>query len=216
MEIKAVLFDMDGVLVDSEAYYMQGTLNWMKSLGYQGTFKDVCTLIGTTMEVTYQMIEEMLDYKYSRDDLVRINEQYFKVDHPIAYDQIMKSGLIELLNEIKHRGWKCAVCSSSPRKTIDHALSMCKIDHYFDYVVSGEVFTHSKPNPEIYLHAAEKLKVKPDECVVIEDSRMGIEAGRNAGMKTIGIMDRRFSQKQSSANILVEELSEVLDSLKYL
>ena len=216
MEIKAVLFDMDGVLVDTEAYYMKGTLDWMKNLGYQGTFKDVCSLIGTTMEVTYLMIEKMLDYRYTVDELREINERYFLVEHPIPYDQIMKKGLVELLCEIKNKGWKCAVCSSSPKQTIDHALRMCKIEHYCDYVVSGDQFVESKPNPEIYLHAADILNVKPVECIVIEDSRMGIEAGRNAGMRTIGLMDRRFAQVQANANILVEELTEVLDSVKYL
>ena len=216
MKIKAVLFDMDGVLVDSETYYMEGTLKWMQSIGFTGTFKDVCTLIGTTMDGTYRLIEKMMDYQYTREELERINSQYFIVDHPIQYGQIMNPGLIELLNEIKDRGWKCAVCSSSPRVKIDQALKECHIDSYFDYVVSGEQFTQSKPNPEIYLHAAEMLNVDVSECLVIEDSQMGIEAGKNANMKTIGLIDRRFGLIQCSADILVDSLSDVLASIKYL
>lgn len=216
MEIKAVLFDMDGVLVDSEIYYMQGTYKWMKQLGFAGTFKEVCSLIGTTMEVTYRMIDEMLEHRYSIEELTQINEHYFEVEHPIQYDQIMKEGLIELLNEIKQRRWKCAVCSSSPKATIEHALKVCAIDSYFDYVVSGDEFTESKPNPEIYLHAAARLETSPSECLVIEDSSMGIAAGINAGMKTVGIIDRRFSLQQRHASVLVDSLSEVLECVKYL
>ena len=89
MKIKAVLFDMDGVLVDSETYYMEGTLKWMQSIGFTGTFKDVCTLIGTTMDGTYRLIEKMMDYQYTREELERINKQYFNVDHPIQYGHIM-------------------------------------------------------------------------------------------------------------------------------
>ena len=149
-------------------------------------------------------------------ELERINKQYFNVDHPIRYAHIMNPGLIELLNEIKARGWKCAVCSSSPRVKIDQALEECNIASYFDYVVSGEQFTQSKPNPEIYLHAAEMLGVDVSKCLVIEDSKMGIEAGKNAKMKTIGLIDRRFGLVQCSADILVDSLSDVLASIKYL
>ena len=216
MEIKAVLFDMDGVLVDSETYYMEGTYKWMKELGFKGTYRDVCQVIGTTMEVTYQMIEKMLDSQYTIEQLTKVNEQYFLVDHPMQYKQIMNPDLMDLLNEIKSRGYRCAVCSSSPKETIDQALSECGITSYFDYVVSGEQFTQSKPHPEIYLHASEILNVEVDQCLVIEDSSMGIEAGKNAGMKTIGILDRRFGLKQAHADVLVERLSEVLECVKYL
>lgn len=215
MEIKAVLFDMDGVLVDSEWYYMNGTLKWMQDLGFKGTFQDVCKMIGTTTWVTCQMASEYLDYRFSAEELMKINAQYFKVDHPIQYQEIMNEGLIELLNEIKARGWKCAVCSSSQKYAIDKALSSCGITDYFDYVVSGESFTQSKPHPEIYLHAAEVLDVKPENCLVIEDSEKGIAAGKNAGMKTIALLDRRFNLKQARADLLVESLSEVLDCTKY-
>lgn len=216
MEIKAVLFDMDGVLVDSETYYMEGTYSWMKDLGFTGTYQDVCQIIGTTMEVTYQMIEKMLHGQYTIEQLTQVNEQYFLVDHPMQYREIMNPDLLDLLNEIKSRGYKCAVCSSSPKETIDQALRECGITSFFDYVVSGEQFTQSKPHPEIYLHAAEMLNVQVDQCLVIEDSTMGIEAGKNAAMKTIGILDRRFGLKQAHADVLVERLSEVLECAKYL
>ncbi len=216
MEIKAVLFDMDGVLVDSETYYMEGTYNWMKELGFQGTYRDVCQIIGTTMEVTYQMIEKMMNGQYTIEQLTKVNEQYFLVDHPMQYRQIMNPDLMDLLNEIKARGYRCAVCSSSPKETIDQALRECGITFYFDYVVSGEQFTQSKPHPEIYLHAADMLDVEVEQCLVIEDSSMGIEAGKNAKMKTIGILDRRFGLRQSHADVLVERLSEVLECVKYL
>ncbi len=216
MEIKAVLFDMDGVLVDSEMYYMKGTLNWMRQLGFQGTFKDVCSFIGTTNTVTCQMASKMLNERYTAEELYEINNRYFKIDHPIQYDELMNEGLVELLEEIRNRGWKCAVCSSSPKVMIDRALSQCGIEHYFDYIVSGEQFTLSKPNPEIYLHAAKELNVLPCECLVIEDSEKGIAAGKNAQMKTIALLDRRFSLKQANADILVEGLLEVLECMKYL
>lgn len=216
MEIKAILFDMDGVLVDSEMYYMEGTLKWMQELGFKGTFKDVCSFIGTTNTVTCQMASKMLDDKYTPEELFEINHRYFKVDHPIQYNQVMNEGVVELLDEIKKRGWKCAVCSSSPKSMIDRALAECGIEQYFDFIVSGEQFVLSKPNPEIYLHAADKLNVLPDECLVIEDSEKGIAAGKNAQMKTIALLDRRFSLKQANADVLVERLSEILECIKYL
>ena len=168
------------------------------------------------MEVTYQMIERMLGGQYTIEQLTQVNEQYFLVDHPMQYKEIMNPDLLDVLNEIKLRGYKCAVCSSSPKETIDQALSECGITSYFDYVVSGEQFIQSKPHPEIYLHAAEMLGIEVNQCLVVEDSAMGIEAGKNAQMKTIGILDRRFGLKQGHADVLVERLSEVVECAKYL
>lgn len=215
MEIQAVLFDMDGVLVDSEMYYMEGTLKWMQNLGFKGTFQDVCAMIGTTSLLTCHMAAEFLEHRYTAEELMKINTQYFKVDHPIQYRDVMNDGVIELLEEIKSRGWKCAVCSSSSKDMIDCALDSCGIAHYFDYVVSGEMFTLSKPHPEIYLHAAKVLNANPENCLVIEDSEKGILAGKNAGMKTLALLDRRFGLKQSSADMLIESLFDVMDSMKY-
>ena len=76
--MKAVIFDMDGVLFDSEIFYMNGTFEWMKELGFKGIFEDICTIIGTTLDKTYDMLYDMLEGKYPRERIIQENDAYFK------------------------------------------------------------------------------------------------------------------------------------------
>lgn len=208
MSLKAVLFDMDGVLIDSETFYCDGTYDWMQKLGYTGKEEEIYPMIGTTMERTYEILYELLNRRVSIETLREINETYF-TEHPLPYDRILKPGAKELLEFLKQHKISTAVCSSSSLELIETALRECGIGSYFDYIVSGEQFTLSKPNPEIYLHAAEVLQVRPEDCLVIEDSTMGIRAGCSAGMKVIALDDPKFSLDQSEAHRQVRSLKEV-------
>ena len=213
MKIKAVLWDMDGVIIASEQYYMAGTLDWMKQIGFEGDKKEICTIIGTTMAVTHVMLAKMLNNKYTVEEVESMNEKYFE-DNPLNYADIMNDGIIDVLEYLKSNGIKIALCSSSPLKTIKDVVKVCNIESYFDYIVSGDQFTHSKPNPEIYLSAVSKLKVKIDECMVIEDSNMGIAAGKNANIYTVALKDQIFSIDQSNADIIINGLTEIIDIIK--
>ena len=213
MKIKAVLWDMDGVIIDSEKHYMAGTLIWMKKLGYQGDLKQLSTIIGTTMEITYKMLEEMLDYKYSISELAKNNELYFQ-ENPLDYNKIKNEGVDEVLKYLKENNIKAALCSSSPLHTIMNVLKVCHIEKYFDYIVSGDQFKQSKPNPEIYISATNKLNVSIEQCLVVEDSNMGIAVGKNAGIYTVALKEEMFSIDQSEADVIISSLSEVIDIIK--
>lgn len=213
MKYKSVLFDMDGVLIDSESYYCEGTYIWMKELGYTGEESAIYTMIGTTMEVTYQILAKLLNNAYTTSQLKVVNEDYFR-RFPLPYAKIMKKSIPQLLQGLKAKGIKTAVCSSSPLATIEKVLEECQISSYFDYIVSGEQFVESKPNPEIYLHAANVLSNNPDECIVIEDSTLGIQAGKNAGMRVIALHDKKFSLDQSDASTIVDSIEDVAKLLE--
>lgn len=209
--MKAILFDMDGVLINSERYYMNGTFEWMKQLGYTGTFTEVCTILGTTLQRTYEIIYDLLDGQYSMERIIEENDRYF-IEHALDYKTLIKEGAISLLQSIKNDGLKIALCSSSPRENIDHVVDVCGFAPYLDFIVSGEQFEESKPHPEIYLHAAEVLSVNPEDCLVIEDSEYGIQAGISAGMKVIALSDSELPNKQEKATWIVDSL----DSAKVL
>ena len=166
------------------------------------------------MKETYRILSDLLDNRYTMEELERINETYFE-EHPLPYHEIMKEGVLEILHYLKQEKFKIALCSSSPLENITHVLKSCAIRNYFDFVVSGEQFEKSKPNPEIYQHAAKVLQVKEENCIVIEDSKYGIEAGYNAGMTVIGIADLRFQQDQSKASVVVENLMEALEWIQH-
>ena len=211
--MKAVLFDMDGVLVDSEIFYMQGTYEWIKEKGFKGSFSDVFTLIGTTMQETYQIIYKMLNGKYTLEEIEQMNTKYF-TDNPICYKKIVKSGVYEVLEFLKENNIKMALCSSSPKNYIKNILQECNFEKYFDFIISADDVIKSKPDPTIYLKAIEELKVLNDECFVIEDSKSGIQAGKNANIKVIAIKDDRFYQDQTRADYIFTNMKDILEFLK--
>ncbi len=109
-----------------------------------------------------------------------------------------------------------ALASSTSRAGIEDVLTSCGLKGDFDYIVSGEEFKESKPNPEIYLHTADTLKREPKECLVVEDSTYGIMAGHGAGMTVASIIDNRFGFDRSLADYSINGLFEVLDLLDEL
>ena len=213
--IKAVLFDMDGILYDSEYWYMQGTIKQMRAYGYKGPEKDIITgIVGTTMEGTYRALYNLLDGKVPYETLRRNNDRYFDVEHPLDYKKIMFPHVKEVLAALHKEGKKLAVCSSSSLQLIENSLRIMEIEQYFDFVESGENLEHAKPAPDIYLLAAKALHMKPEECIVYEDSSAGIQAGVNAGIYTVARHDERFFQDQSMANKSVNSIEELYEWIR--
>ena len=211
--MKAVFFDMDGVLIDSEMFYMKGTYDWIFKKRFNGKLEDTFRLIGTNMEGTYNLLYEMLNKKYTISEIEEENRKYF-LENPIDYKAILNPFVKEILIFLKEHKIKIAVCSSSPKKTIEKALKECEILEYFDFIVSSDEVEKSKPNPDVYLKACEVLKVSKEDAFVIEDSTMGIEAGKNANIKVIAIKDKFFGQDQTKADYIFENLGKVLEFFK--
>ena len=112
--------------------------------------------------------------------------------------------------------YKLAIASSSSKELISKCLKECSIDSYFDLVVTGRDFKESKPNPEIYLYTAKQLGVSSDECVVLEDSTIGITAAKRAGMYTLAHRDLRFNIDQTLADHIFEDFLEAYDYIQNL
>ena len=213
--IKAVLFDMDGILYDSEYWYMQGTIEQMRAYGYTGTDREIVSrIVGTTMEGTYRELYKMLDGKISIATLRKNNDRYFDVDHPLDFKKIMFPHVKEVLAALHADGKKLAVCSSSPMQLIEDSLKVMEIEQYFDFVESGDNLKHPKPAPDIYLKAADALHMKPEDCIVYEDSSAGIQAGINAGIYTVARKDTRFFQDQSKADTSVKSIEELYEWIR--
>lgn len=206
--IKAVLFDMDGILYDSEGFYMQGTYNVMKSFGYKDDIKNLNCVVGTTCEGTYALMAKLLNNGTTVEQIEKANVAYY-VKNPLPYKEIMFEGIPSVLEDLSKRGYKMACCSSSPEQCILDSLDAMGIRQYFDFVESGDNIDHPKPAGDIYEMAAKALGVTSDECIVYEDSRMGIEAGHNANMKVIARRDDRFGQDQSEADFIVNDVYEM-------
>ena len=185
--VEGIIFDMDGVIIDSEPKYIEIEVELYKELGIQMTREEKHRFMGMGMVELWQRIKD--EYSVELDPEIwakreeKIYFEYLFGDE----DKVMMEGVDELLDElVNKRHLKVALASSSSHRAISHVLKIFDIKKYFDVQISAEDVTYSKPAPDIFLKAAEALGVPPEKCLVIEDSRNGITAAKKAGMLCVG------------------------------
>lgn len=213
--IKAVIFDMDGVLVDSEPVYQEATINVLDSLNIKATQEDLLKLAGGSSLHFNKFIQDVSKGSISCEDFNKVCDQYY-LDNPVKYEKIMFPHVRETLDYLKDKGYILALASSSKEYEIDNVLKRCDLKDYFKLIISGEVFKESKPNPEIYLTCIKRLNLEAKECVAIEDSEYGIEAAKKAGLICIAKRDDRFNYDQSKADYFIDDHDEIKDILENL
>jgi len=181
----AVIFDMDGVLLDSEPLHFAALNDMLAPEGVTVRPEENQHLLGTTVEDTFRWImdrfalpEPVETYKRRYDE--RILER-------LKGDLQPSAGLIAVLDHLTHLGMPLAVASSSNRAWVEATLRSLNIRERFRVVVSGEDVERGKPDPEIYLAAAKLLGVNPDVCLVFEDAPTGIQSAKRAGMKVVAL-----------------------------
>lgn len=211
-EINAILFDMDGVLINSEPANLKQLNGFYQSYGTTVSEAFLISLVGSSLEYTWEVSIKEMNVQWDMDEFYQRFDVYAK-QHPVMFHEILNEGVKETLIYLKERGYQTAIGSSSTMKNIQRMITECELTGLFDVVVSGEMFEESKPNPEIYLHIAQHLHRKPENCIVIEDSTFGIEAGKRANMFVIALQDTMFGIDQSKANMSISKIS---DLMKYL
>lgn len=209
-ELKAVIFDMDGVLVDSEPwhYEIEGIL--FKRLGLDVTDELHLKYIGTASDLMYSDLKERFDISMTLDELLKWDEEY-RIDIFKKKDNIKPSaGIPELLKELKTANLKLAVATSSVPGIVDIILKKCGIDSYFDTVATTAMAGKSKPAPDVFLYAADRLGVSPKNCVVFEDSFNGVRAAKSASMYCIAHQpDNDIIQNTSEADHLIHSFKDI-------
>ena len=207
---KAVLFDMDGILYDSEGFYMDITIQVMRELGYTGPEEPIMAVVGTTADGTWQILYNLLDGAWTRN---QIRQRWIEKlrSHPLDYRSAMFPDIPETLERLNQAGIRMACCSSNSPTVIQSSLDAMGIREYFPCVISAETLERPKPDPMIYLRAAAELCAEPEECAVYEDSAPGILAGKRAGMTVIARKDDRFRQDQSGAHKIVMNAAQMAD-----
>lgn len=215
-KLEAVIFDMDGVLVDSEFVYRQGHAAYFASVGVAVSPEELNQLAGSSRKVERVLYEQWwersLGERISGEEIERREDEYWDA-HPISYREIMNPGVPETLEELRSLGLRLAVASSSPLSHIEKVLAECGIDGYFEVVESGDELHQSKPNPEIYLLTLDKLGLSADVCCAVEDSDPGIQAARSAGLYTIAKREERFGFTQLGADVMVDEIPGVIGAV---
>ena len=204
--LKAVIFDMDGVLVDSEPVHFAADYKMLKSnFNIELRYEDYRQYIGSTIEKLWKFFREkykLFDYEWN--ELMEMAEKVLaEMTERDGYPKI--EGVSELVKELKSKGYMLAVASSSPMMKIERNLKQLGIYELFDKRVSGMEIKNPKPSPDIFLKASELLSVKPSECIVIEDSENGVLSAKAAGMACLGFVNPSSgNQDLSKADYLFE------------
>ena len=214
--IKTVIFDMDGVIVDSEPLYEQHLQAFLVKLGVSQPELIEVSLKGVSSRDTSKLLIETFQLEYEVDELVTISRKAY-LDH---LDSIKKlpsiPGVVEFVKYLNKSGFSLALASSASAKRIDLFLSKLRLKQFFPVIVCGDDVKRSKPDPDIFLLAAQKLGAKPSDCVVIEDSQVGVRATKAAGMKCIAYAGSAHnSDDLSEADLVVKDFKALTKSLKY-
>jgi HAD superfamily hydrolase (TIGR01509 family) len=209
--LKAVIFDMDGVIIDSEPTHMKLENEAYKKLGIDVSTDEHHTFVGTTSYYMWEVLKNKYKLNQTLEELVDYDRNiYFKYLVSDECEIILIDGVKDLIKDLHENGVKLAIASSSPLNVIEAIAKKFKIEQYFEAFVTGDFVTKSKPEPDIFIFASEKLGVSPRNCVVIEDSHNGVLAAKKAGMKCVGInSDPEGSQDISMANLVINSFKEV-------
>lgn len=184
--IKAVIFDMDGTLIDSQPIWYQVSTDFFQKNGFPVTMDDMIKLTGSP-------VAKLVDYvlqAHGQKDKARVQLVTELMDYAV-FEILAAKPLLpnvkDVLAQLKQQGIKIAVASVSPRNMLQGIVDSCGIAEYFDYLASAEELDYNKPHPAVYLHAAQQLDVSVAECFAVEDSVLGMISGKAASMKTVVI-----------------------------
>ena len=207
--IKAVLFDFDGVICDTEPQFFEYKLKKMNEMGFPVTREFLLKRIGESFRVMFPR-----EFKV-KDPEKYINEYYSGVGHSITdYKKLMFPELTDLLEYCTRKHLICAITSNSKHERLEAALKEMEIDKYFYRVYSNESLGVAKPNPLFYTKVLEDLHLSCEEAVVIEDSVHGIAAAKDDGIYTIAKKENYFHIDQSYADTQIDQLTEVIDIIE--
>ncbi|MBR5974302.1 MAG: HAD-IA family hydrolase [Clostridiales bacterium] len=207
--ISAVIFDLDGVLLDSEPYHDATTTSILESYGAEGAYEAIRPYVGRTSTDLWAAMKAKYDIPASVEDLVEL--QWKKNVAGIPDSGLERSeGLTELLNYCHEKGIHIAVASSSRRDYVEAVFDHLNLWQYIEVFATGEEVENGKPMPDIFLLAATRLDIDPERCLVIEDSTAGVQAGRMAGMYTVGYDNPTSGgQNVTAADVVIKSLTEV-------
>lgn len=185
--LKAILFDLDGTLVEAKEWHYEALNRALRLFGFEISREDHLHIFdGLSTRQKLELLTAMEGFPASLYDIV------FKLKQEFTFEEIKQKckpldNVQSTLKELKQRGYKIALASNSIRRSIDLMLYHSGIDQYFDAVISNQDVVKAKPDPEIYLKAMEALKLKPEECIAVEDNEKGLTSARLAGVRTVAV-----------------------------
>ncbi len=206
---KGILFDMDGVLVDSEPLFHKAVNIMVERCGAAPITEEENNryLLGTTVEETWVRVKELRDVPQTPAELLAGYNEVVK--EVLRSDLVPRPGVRDLIAEAQRRGLPIAVASSSLREWVDLKLSVIGLTDAFNVKLGGDDIENGKPAPDIYIKAARLIGLEATECVAIEDSPIGLAAASSSGAYTIcTLTDSTRHLDLSAAHVIIENLED--------
>lgn len=204
---KAVIFDMDGLMIDSERVTYNEYVKKLAQLGHHDFTEELYrNCLGKNKPGICQVFIDHYGQDFPMTEVW--DDVHVWIDESLRQYVPKKKGLVELLEYLKANNYKTIVATSSGRARVDEILKNADLTKHFDDTICGDEVTHGKPHPEIFLTACQKLDVKPEEALVLEDSEAGILAAYDGRIDVICVPDMKYPEPQ-----FVEKVTKIVDSL---
>jgi beta-phosphoglucomutase len=204
----AVLFDMDGVIIDSNPYHKDAWFEFCRRYNVELKEEDVPRKIyGKTNKAA---LVDVFQREFSPEESYRMSEEKEAIYRDLHRPDInLIPGLETLLKAFQQHHIPLAVCTNAPVANLDFMLEETGIRPYFEVLIDASRVSKGKPDPEIYLKAAQLLNMPPDRCIVMEDSTVGVEAGLRAGMKVVAITTTHTAAELSHTDLVIADFTEL-------
>lgn len=201
-----VLWDMDGVIADTDELHFKSWRSVLPDYGIEMTEEDHKNTFGMNNK---KIITILMGHEPQPELLREISDRKEAAFRDLARERVEPmEGVLEWLNRFRSWGCRQAIASSAPQENIETLVESMQLGKYFKAQVSGSSLP-GKPDPAIYLTAAERINVPAENCIVIEDAIVGVEGAKNAGMAAIGVTNTHDSQALKDADIVVESLDDL-------
>ena len=205
--LRAVIWDMDGVIADTASYHEQAWRMTFKKRGVAFSSEDFRRTFGQRNDT---IIPDIMGKHLSEDEIEAIGDEK-EADYRRRIGQSIKPlpGVVELMEGLSSAGFRQALVSSAPMESIRLILGSLGIEKYFQSILSGEDVAEGKPNPQGYLVAANRLGVVPENCIVIEDAVAGVAGAKRGGMRCLAVTNTHPRSGLQEADLIVDSLEEV-------
>jgi HAD superfamily hydrolase (TIGR01509 family) len=208
--IQTVIFDMDGVIVDTEPVHRYAYFKQFEELNIAVTEEMYTSFTGFSTRNTFQKLKELFMIDQEVEDLIQRKRTIFNDAFDSKADLELLEGVENLIKELHQNGIQLILASSASKVTIERVFNRFKLHDYFTHKISGEDFAQSKPHPAIFEHAASLSIAQKENCIVIEDSTNGIKAANAAGIFCVGYNSvHSAAQDLSIADVIINHFNEL-------
>lgn len=213
--IDGVIFDMDGVIFDTEKLYERFWIEAGSRYGFKMEVDDVAAIRSTDAKLAKEILQKRISPEFPYEDVKSLRVKLMK-EYTDSFGVELKEGIVDLIYFLKNHGIKIALATTSNMKRATDYLNKGNIYSYFDYILSGDMVTNCKPDPEVYEKAAKSIELNTKNCMAIEDSYNGIRSAYEAGCFVVMIPDRDKvdEEMKDKTDIIVKSAFQLLEQIK--